>query len=109
MSAPKSPMTPLEKALTWHKLGKAFSPNAESVKHVDTIVAELERLQRPQSTARPRPDPALLERIRYAVESAQHRQFIAVGIDIADMQQLLECFESPTENPNAQPAGDRHA
>ena len=84
-----APMTPFEKALAWHTLGKAWSPNAPSVHHVDAILAELERAK----SDRPQPDPALVARIRSALEFGEQHRALAVPIDIEDVQQLLELLE----------------
>ena len=78
--------TPFEKALTWHRLGKSFSPNAESVKHVAAILAELERV----NAERQPPDPALVTRLRSALEFGEQHRALAVPIDVADVEQLLE-------------------
>ena len=115
-----APMTPLEKALAWHKLGKWTSPNAESVKHVEAILAELERVKLALGDAAREipnvagpvdhrirmlrsslseaasvrsPDPALVARVRSALEFGAQRKALAVPIDIEDVQQLLELLE----------------
>ena len=81
--------TPFEKALTWHRLGKGFSPNAESVKHVDAILAEIERV----NAERQPPDPALVARLRSALEFGEQRKVLAVPIDVLDVEQLLALLE----------------
>lgn len=93
-------MTPFEKALAWHKLGKAWSPNAASVQHVDAILAELERIKAAQPVVNVSiypperaPDPALVDRLRYDLAFGRQRRALAVAIDIGDVEQLLNVLD----------------
>ena len=98
---PATPMSPLEKALTWHKLQAWRNPHDRDVHHVDAILAELERLKASQpvinvSMYPPAPDPALVAKVRQAYDGALQRRFIAVALDVEDVQHLLELFEPNT-------------
>jgi hypothetical protein len=49
--------------------------------------------------APPAINPELLERVRSAVASARDKRFIAVAIDLADIDALLAAFAPTAERP----------
>ena len=110
-------MTPLEKALAWHKLSAWRNPNDRAVQHVNAIVAELERLQAGQTNVvvvtPAMPDPALVARLRSAAEFGEQRNALAVPVDLPDVHQLVELLEPtatlrPTRHSHLRQTGRAH-